>query len=122
MHRDVSALFIVIINFMSALYVSDGAYDARSRARKTGSPFLSAVLVDNDDSDRYHVHRKHAFNGAIVCKGEWKERGKKERKKEGREERSEKKKRARKKVSRFSRRAMVYFCTPSHFKGGSLIR
>jgi len=31
-------------------------------------------------------------------------------------------KRAREKVRKFSRRAMVYFCTLSHFKGGSLIR
>lgn len=44
------------------------------------------------------------------------EKMKKERKKEtGR-------KRAQEKVRRFSRRALVYFCTPSHFKGGSLIR
>ncbi|TGZ37347.1 Uncharacterized protein DBV15_05654 [Temnothorax longispinosus] len=44
------------------------------------------------------------------------EKTKKERKKKaGR-------KRAQEKVRRFSRRALVYFCTPSHFKGGSLIR
>lgn len=45
------------------------------------------------------------------------------RNKKAKKERKEaEQKRARKKVSGFSQRAMVYFCTPSHFKGGSLIR
>jgi len=48
------------------------------------------------------------------------EKMKKERKKERKKEAG--RKRAREKVRRFSRRALVYFCTPSHFKGGSLIR
>lgn len=45
----------------------------RSRACKTDSLFLSAVLVDDDDDDdddRCHMHRKRAFNEAIECRGD----------------------------------------------------
>lgn len=87
------------------LYFFSGAFNAHSRACKTETLFLSALLVDDDDDDRYHVHRKHAFK-LSSAKGNERKRKKKERK-------EAKRKRALEKVSRFSRRAMVYFCAPS---------
>lgn len=94
--------------------VCDGAFNARSQAYKTEALFLSGLPVDDDD-DRYHVHRKHAFK---LSNAKGNEKAKKERKEERKEA---ERKRAREKVSRFSRRAMVYFCAPSHFKRGWFI-
>lgn len=70
--NHVCALFPAIINFTRALYVRGGVMRC-SRACKTETPFLSDLLVDdddNDDNDRYHMHRKQAFNEAIECEGE----------------------------------------------------
>lgn len=92
-----------------------GAFNARSRACKTETLCFSALLDDDDDNDRYHVHRKHAFK-PIECKGEWESE---ERTKERRQREREHGKRW---VGSHGGQWFIFVLPRTSREGGSLIR
>lgn len=111
--------FEVIINFTCAFFprVCDGAFNTRSRACKTETPFLSVLLDDDDDDDdRCHVYRKHAFK---LSSAKGNEKAKKGKKKERRQRERELGKRW---VRSHEGQWFIFVLPRTSREGGSLIR